>query len=320
MSSIINLLLLIIFLVIIISIIIFTISLLLDDKNNIIKKILGGFQGYDKKYKTIGLFSDKYVKNNENEFVKLSDDDMKNYIKKNIESVNSFFKNNPKYKNKFIHFSLYPINSYTANYNFEKSKNVKSKDFKYYNKTLYKNPDGLWLSDGPAWINFFDVDDINNCNNINNINNWIASSYLYDVDINKTVLQIKNINQFKKFINKYKLPDNKIKIYNVIDWKKVYKDYNGLIITPYLADNILGKHANTITISTNHKNLDPLQYYYENLLGKKWKKNIVALSEWYRHWDISSGVIWNIKGINNINLITKLNSYNDLTDKFPLQN
>ena len=38
-------------------------------------------------------------------------------------------------------------------------------------------------------------------------------------------------------------------------------------------------------------------------MGARWKNNYVLLSEWYRHWECASGVIWNVNGIASCDLI-----------------
>ena len=43
--------------------------------------------------------------------------------------------------------------------------------------------------------------------------------------------------------------------------------------------------------------------FFVDLMGNRWKNNMILLSEWYRHWECASGVIWNISGISSCDLI-----------------
>lgn len=91
--------------------------------------------------------------------------------------------------------------------------------------------------------------------------------------------------------------------------EKNKKKYDGLIICPYLGNKIWGKGANQIGI---YGNKDKINEYYKKILGdKKIKTNIYFLAEWYRHWEEGSGVIWRKTGIDNINLLTKLNTFDN---------
>jgi len=119
----------------------------------------------------------------------------------------------------------------------------------------------------------------------------------------------KSFFQFEKFINTYKNNDKFLDIKNVINWKKVKEDYDGLIICPYLGDEIWGKDANNFQF-----NGDPvvITNYITNIVGVSWKKKLYFLAEWYRHWETSSGVIWKKSGIKNIILIKKLKTFDDI--------
>ena len=224
------------------------------------------------------------------------------YGEKNFKELSKIV-NKKENKNKYIHLSKFHIDNVEPSKSFINPNNI------------YQNPQGLWVSIGGSWLDIV----LSMIEQSGQPNQWSTATFIYEIIPNNNVLMIKNTKEFKKFIDDYKMPDKKIKIYNVIDWNKLKKKYSGLIINPYLADELLGKNAEAIYIKNYNNNKYPaniyfkaLQEWYEKLLGKNWKKNYAALSEWYRHWDCASGVIWNNKGVKEIKLIEKLDTYKDL--------
>ena len=81
---------------------------------------------------------------------------------------------------------------------------------------------------------------------------------------------------------------------------KIKNDYNGLIICPYLGDEIWGKNANKKFCNNS---VYEITKYLNNIVGNDWKDYIKYLAEWYRHWETGSGVIWSKSGIKDIILI-----------------
>ena len=140
-------------------------------------------------------------------------------IKKNIKKLNT------KYKNNFLHISIEKIDK----------KNLintnKINESRYGESNVYYNPEGLWISCGASWYNYslskqwYDESWLN-----------FESNYIYDVIIDKSkILFIKKIDELIDFHNKYSLKkDNNY----IIDWNKVKKKYDGLIICPYLGYEI----------------------------------------------------------------------------------
>jgi hypothetical protein len=126
---------------------------------------------------------------------------------------------------------------------------------------------------------------------------WANPKYIYEIKLNENnnVLKISNLKQLLKFHNKYsELKENSYKI----NWPKVKKEYDGLIIDPYLGKDIWfffnNKQSNFFYLNniTNK--------YIRKTLGKNIKKYMQFYLEWYRHWETSSGVIWREKAIKSV--------------------
>jgi len=209
---------------------------------------------------------------------------------KNINTIENVNK-------KFIHVCLKPIDRKYLDTVNEDNTSWLQKD------GIYHNPLGLWIGCGDNWMKWIGKDI--------GYNQWTLSSYIYNIIINDTVLRISSVDEFKSFVHKYKKPDNQITIGNIIDWNKLKQNYNGLVICPYLGNDIFGKKADEIGIWGNKK---AVQIYYEKLFGNKWKRNFMVLAEFYRHWETGSGVIWHKDGISDIILLHKINSFVNILD------
>jgi hypothetical protein len=239
--------------------------------NQIIEEI-----SYDKYDKKIHIIMD------DKQLIKLS--------KMNDKKIKNTIQSQPKYKSKFFHVSTkefpYPIQ--------DKNKDKSS----WLGKGIYKNPRGIWFSCGVSWQKYIG----------NKPNQWSLATYVYELEPSDTVLKISSIDELKKFINEFK-KDN-IKIIDIINWNRVKKEYDGLIICPYLGDIIWGKNANNFSIYGNNKQINE---YINKVVGNKWKNNIYFTAEWYRHWEEGTGIIWKPStGLINIRLLKKLNTYESL--------
>lgn len=216
----------------------------------------------------------------------INDKKLEKIAKKNDLQIKKIIKSDKNYKNKFYHVSInefiYPFINTKDNYS------------TWLGSNLYKNPRGIWLSCGLSWQNF-----------IGNLPNpWSLATYIYEIDISNTVLHIKSLLELENFINHYMKKNPKIT--DIIDWKKVKKNYDGLIISPYLGDKIWGKNSNKFSIYG--KTNENINNYYSKILDSEWSKNLFFTAEWYRHWEESSGVIWNPStGIRSIKIIKKIN-------------
>lgn len=208
--------------------------------------------------------------------------------KKNNMKIRKYISYISNYKKKFFHVSIKLFENIENKDTYEKS---------WLGEGIYKNPQGLWFSCGLSWQDFIG----------SKPNKWSLSTYIYEIIPSNTILHISSVDELKIFINKYK--KDKIKIYDIIDWKKVKSEYDGLLISPYLGDKIWGKNAVSFSVRGNYKKLDE---YYNKILGDKWKSNIYFLAEWYRHWENATGVIWKKSGLTNIKLLTKLNTFDNI--------
>lgn len=247
------------------------------------------------KYKQIGNgYSQIHVYNNLYNIVELIDysnydekihkfiDDKKleEIAKKNDENIKKVIKSEQNYNKKFYHVSTkefpYPI--------IDKQYDLSS----WVGKNIYKNPNGVWISYGLSWQKYVG----------NYPSQWSLATYIYEIEPSDTVLYISNIKELQNFIDIYMKA--KPKISDIINWKKVKKEYDGLIIRPYLGDKIWGKNANRFGM-WGDKYVDK---YMDNIVDKK--KDLFFTAEWYRHWETATGVIWKPStGIKSIKLIRK---------------
>ena len=209
--------------------------------------------------------------------------------KKNDAKIKRTISKQKNFKNKYYHVATRSF------------KNIEDKDkdkTSWLGNGLYTNPRGVWISCGMAWQKYIG----------NEPNPWSLATYVYQVIPSNTILKISSLDELKKFINEYKKKD--IKIHDTLDWNRVKKDYDGLIICPYLGDKIWGKHANKFGMIGNKKQIEE---YIQKVVGtNKWKNSIFFLAEWYRHWEEASGVIWKKDGISDIRLIKKLDTYDNI--------
>ena len=158
---------------------------------------------------------------------------------------------------------------------------------------LFYNPKGLWFADNNCWI-------------VNN-NLSIETKYLYKLDISKlSIYKISKLSELDRFIKKYYNP-NRNSIAETVDWKRVYNDYDGIMICPYLIKNktlISIHHDLSFTDKTivndiilGNKNIIPKKFkpnirtFLEKVKAGKIKEKIVNRL-WYVGWEVSSGVIW----------------------------
>jgi len=220
----------------------------------------------------------------------VGDKELKKLSEKNNKNIKKFIKNQTKYANKYYHVSKnlfpYPI--------LDKNKDETS----WLGNGIYKNPQGIWFSCGLSWQNYIG----------NYPNPWSLATYIYEIEPSDRVLKISSVPELKKFINRYK--KDKLKMTDIIDWKLVKEDYDGLIICPYLGDKIWGKNAIKFGLYGDGGKADE---YINKIAGKDWENDIYFTAEWYRHWEEGTGVIWKpSSGLKNINLLTKLNTFDNL--------
>ena len=91
--------------------------------------------------------------------------------------------------------------------------------------------------------------------------------------------------------------------YLAIYYKNIEKDYDGIIICPYLHKQIFGNTKQLLDIYQDENIIQ------KNILkehGKNWYEKLILLSEWFRNWK-PEGVVWRPTGIKEIRLIDKIN-------------
>ena len=166
------------------------------------------------------------------------------------------------------------------------------------------NPKGLWFSCGISWLTDF-VKSNSKFNNMvkllsshdNKNKGWIDLPHqvwvprlIYRLDISKLkIINISNCNEMQLFEKKY-YNKNMNTVEEYLNWKKIYKDYDGMIICPYLKDNCFN---NNIGLT----DLDDLLKLI--LKGNKIEKHDFT-GFWTTCFEAPSGVIW--KNYNNLSL------------------
>jgi len=258
----------------------------LDIKNNLLQN--GGGYSNIYVYNKLKNIIERINFNNYDNKIQVYIDDTKlvKVAKRNDVEIKKIIKSQTNYKNRFFHVSTkefpYPFDDKKDNYTTW-----------FGGNGVYKNPQGIWISCGLSWQNYIG----------NSPNSWSLATYIYEIEISDTVLHIKSLLELENFINQYM--KNNPKITDIIDWKRVKENYDGLIISPYLGNKIWGKNANKFGIWGDSKEVDN---YLSKLAGNKWEKNLFFTAEWYRHWEEASGVIWKPStGIKTIKIVKKIN-------------
>lgn len=192
-------------------------------------------------------------------------------------------------------------------------------DNQFGENPLNYNPQGLWYACGNAWMN--------KNNNKTNIKGLKLIQYIYQIDISRiNIKKIKTIKQLNSFMNKYKKSIKNInKIIEYLDWKRIYNDYDGLQICPFIKDKI--KYGNELKYISDKVPFDkkilinkiiinkiknkPNSVKDINKIPNKIRTFIVKILNnkidikqlifiWCIGWEVSSGVVW--KNYRNIKL------------------
>lgn len=121
-------------------------------------------------------------------------------------------------------------------------------------------PKGLWLSveDGYGWLDWREAEQ------------WglNGDEFVYEVELTPTakVLRLGSVIDIDRFHKKYRASvfpgDHRFRDYFHINWQRVAKDYDGIIIAPY-----------------------------------QWQRRLSNDVSWYYAWDCSSGCIWNAAAV-----------------------
>ena len=228
------------------------------------------------------------IKTNKYRYKIVSNETLRTIGKHNYKKILKIIKeNNP---DGYYHLSMKPLSGFI---------DMSQKGTTYMGKTnLYYNPIGLYVSCGK---NYYDVNVQKAHDHF--VDDSIYHSYIYELKINTSVLQIKNLKSFINFIYKYKYPDSKITITDILNWKKIKTQYDGLVICPILHKKLFGENKKLLDI---YQDENIIQEKILEKYGDSWKENLMLLSEWFRGWRCQ-GVIWRQTGLKQINLIEKLN-------------
>lgn len=243
------------------------------------------------------------LENNKNYDLILNNIDIDNYyyyfhIK--VKLLDEFVKENIKNKNIYLRLSN-KKNEEFKTYDIKKKKKIGDVSLDYF------NPYGNWFSCGTDWIDFINNDD----NLFHKIHDNI---HIIKINNNKRIKKISNKDQLRRFTNKYlnKKPDS---FKNIIKWKEVEKDYDGLIICPFLKESFNKDIENYYNDCEKYKEDDcrnkVLNFIFllNEIIGYDITKDKYNLKyEWHRYWDVASGVVWNNE---NKNVSSKLLGYWD---------
>jgi hypothetical protein len=237
---------------------------------------------FDTKNKKFVKKSSK-TEDNPTRYIEVPMDILDLIAKKNLKSMLKCIKKH-ELESCFLHFTSKKLTRFDVPDNSPQAK-----------KSLYYKPEGLWLSCGASWVEYM-------YENFNGANESNLFSYVYKIDVIDTVKVITSKDDLNKFIKKYKHKPDDIKMYDVIDWVKVRNEFQGIIITPYLGDLIW--HLGTDVM--NIQGAETAHEFFTDLMGTRWKNNMMLLSEWYRHWNCACGVIWNPEGIIGCSMIKEI--------------
>jgi hypothetical protein len=232
----------------------------------------------------LGIFIFSSHKKADRKYIRLPDTEMMQLAEKNINSIKNYIIKHD-YGTSFFYHSTKEVNNIAIPASYQCAK-----------KSLYHKPQGLWISCGTSWLDYVMED-------IKCPHKWNLFSYTYKIDLFDNVKIISEKEELHKFIKKYKKKPDDIRLYDIMDWNKVKEDYAGLVITPHLGNKIWRSSSDEMCISGAESAHD----FFVDLLGAKWKNNVLLLCEWYRSWVASSGVIWNASGIASFKLIKRTN-------------
>jgi hypothetical protein len=166
-----------------------------------------------------------------------------------------------QFANKYIHYSDKPLNHLLDVPPEAQSENG-------------MKPRGIWFGIGSSWKDWAATEFFGDIPT--DVKNIYAAKFSLEKETaivlkkNAKILRIKNAKQLDNFTKKYPGEDEYLKpVKNVeyglgrmINWKRVTKDYDGIIIAPYIAS-----------------------------------RRLSVQTPWYYGWDVASGCVWNIDAI-----------------------
>lgn len=130
---------------------------------------------------------------------------------------------------------------------------------KTYKQIIWGKPNGLWFTPNDEWKEYCEE---------NELSDWVGQND-FKLKINSTnFLIIETVNELIEFNKKFGIVDEYRM--NVINWKHVSNQYDGIFINNY--NDIM-------------KNIDYIKHM------------------WLCHWDVNSGCVWNLKTIQQIEIM-----------------
>jgi hypothetical protein len=243
---------------------------------------------YTFKHKDIMFIPYEEYEKHKDEFIYVPEKQLLELVEKNVDALENAMKEYDSSGKCLYHVSRDPIEKVVDT--------IQEKD-SWLGNSVYHNPLGLWFSCGDEWMKYSKKYDLSS---------WNMNTYLYEIKISDDVLKITNLEELKEFINKYKNTGDELTFDNVINWGQVKIEYDGLLICPYLGNEIWGERANEIGLRGDKQLIND---YIVKAVGDKWKDNLYFMAEWYRHWETATGVIWNGKGVIELNLVKKMDTF-----------
>ena len=210
-------------------------------------------------------------------YIAMSRHELMRIAQKNISSTKNYITRN-RFSTSFFYFSTKLIKRLDIDATLDDS------------NTIYKKPPGMWVSLGTSWLDFVE--------RFPEPNKYNLFSYTYKIELFNSVKIISDKESLFAFIKKYKKKED-IRIYDVLDWDKIMKDYGGLIITPHLGNKIWRDNYETF----NLPGAEVAQDWISDVVGSKWKNSDLLLTEWYRGWSCAGGTIWRPDAVASINLV-----------------
>lgn len=197
---------------------------------------------------------------------------------------------------KFAYKNMEDIYIHVSPTKIEDVKNTNEK-MRLSNKHFNYNPSGLWFSCGLEWIDLL----LGNSENMVNYN--VDYAYQFNLDESK-IYSVHTKDQFFKLINDYhkKSPEG---LGDVMNSDKIRKDYSGLKICPYRFD-VLNPIITETTKGESIRALKVSKKVLSKVLGQGITvENYNLMTEWYRHWDVASGVVWKTNGLESLKLLAQ---------------
>ena len=138
---------------------------------------------YDKNKKVLDYITIEQFNEEKDRYLYIGDKSLMKLGNRNRQNIIKTITKNGL--DKIYHISLNKLNDLKDT--FEESTS-------WLSSNIYHNPRGLWVSCGIDWQNHI----------ISPYEQWSHYTYLYEINLNDSILKINNLKEFKNFIKKYK--------------------------------------------------------------------------------------------------------------------